>query len=205
MIVSDHKGTEALAAYVAFLQHLSQPVKDARANTGTFSYTYLSLPKLLEHIARDLREAGLAIGQEDVGDADTVQILTTVVHLQGGWLSFGPTVFPAPADPQKRGAVISYARRYSLLAALGLAAEDDDAASATGGTVEVHGEGGRSGTPVVEDSQGGAGAALGGSSPVPSSDDKAATQRAHQMITSPHAPGLQICARDGCSFNRRAA
>jgi hypothetical protein len=120
-------------------------------------------------------------------------------------------VFPAPADPQKRGAVISYARRYSLLAALGLAAEDDDAASATGGTVEVHGEGGRSGTPVVEDSQGGAGAALGGSSPVPSSDDKAATQRAyhpnkpHQMITSPHAPGLQICARDGCSFNRRAA
>ncbi len=205
MNVSDHKGPDALAAYVALQIALTQPVKDARANAGTFSYTYLSLPKLLDHIARPQREAGLAIAQEDVGDAATVAIATTIIHLSGGWLSFGPMVFPAPTDPQKRGAVISYARRYSLLAALGLAAEDDDAASAV--MPRRVGEG-----PDVAPAATGEGAGDGGEpTPLPTPDDIGATQRhyhpgkPHDMIHSPHAPALEICTRNGCTFNRRAA
>jgi hypothetical protein len=196
VIVSEQKGTQALAAYVAMQVGLTNPIHDAKANTGTYSYAYLSLPALLEHVAKARREAGLAIAQEVTGDDGNVAVTTYLIHLEGGYVAFGP--------------VISYARRYSLLAALGLAAEDDDAASATGVTAEVIGEGGRSGPPVADDPSGGAGD-LGGTPPLPSPDDIGATQRhyhpgkPHDMIHSPHAPALEICTRNGCTFNRRAA
>lgn len=213
MIVAEGKpGVDALAAFVTMQVGLTNPIHDARADAGQFSYAYLSLPALLEHIAKPRREAGLAVAQEVGGDAGTVTVTTYLIHLGGGWLAFGPAAFPAPADPQKRGAVISYARRYALLAALGLAAEDDDAASATvpQTTATQTGKAER-GAETVEGGAEPDPSPGPSTAPLPSPDDIAATQRyyhpkkAHDMIVSPHAPGMEICTRNGCTFNKRKA
>lgn len=46
-------------------------------------------------------------------------------------MEFGPLVLPYGNSPQAAGSAITYARRYALVAALGLATEDDDGAAAT--------------------------------------------------------------------------
>lgn len=128
---TSEKVDQVLPAVVALQVGLTNPTKDAKgAERGGRKIPYLSLVALLDHIADKRREAGIAIAQEVDGDAGTVGVTTYLVHLSGQWVAFGPATFPAPNDPQQRGAVISYARRYALLAALGLAAEDDDGASA---------------------------------------------------------------------------
>jgi len=52
------------------------------------------------------------------------------MHTSGEFLTHKPTRLPVGMDAQKTGSAITYARRYSLMAALGLATEDDDGASA---------------------------------------------------------------------------
>jgi hypothetical protein len=60
-----------------------------------------------------------------------VGITTTLIHSSGESLKFGPLAASAPVDMQKLGSAITYARRYALVAALGIAAdEDDDGAAA---------------------------------------------------------------------------
>jgi hypothetical protein len=57
---------------------------------------------------------------------------TKLVHAPSGeeMSSVTPLLLPSGADSQSWGGAISYARRYSLIAMLGLAAEDDDGQSA---------------------------------------------------------------------------
>jgi hypothetical protein len=57
-------------------------------------------------------------------------VTTILVHTSGGRVATGPLPMPAPNDPQKVGSAITYARRYALMATLGLAAEDDDGQAA---------------------------------------------------------------------------
>jgi hypothetical protein len=77
-----------------------------------------------------LAKHGLCVVQDVLVDGDWVRVLTTLIHSSGEKLGFGPIGFPAGRDPQATGSSVTYARRYGLLAALGLAGEDDDGASA---------------------------------------------------------------------------
>ena len=52
---------------------------------------------------------------------------TLFVHESGEQISAGKLHVPAPKqDPQGYGSALTYARRYSLMAACGIAPEDDD-------------------------------------------------------------------------------
>jgi hypothetical protein len=56
---------------------------------------------------------------------------TLFVHVSGETLSGGILHVPAAKqDPQGYGSALTYARRYSLMAACGIAPEDDDANAA---------------------------------------------------------------------------
>jgi hypothetical protein len=58
-------------------------------------------------------------------------IRTRIIHSSGECMEFGPLAGSVGGDWQKVGSGITYARRYALAAALGIAAdEDDDAATA---------------------------------------------------------------------------
>jgi hypothetical protein len=132
-------------ALVAALAQLANPVKDAKADTGRFSYTYATLPAILDLVRPVLASHGLAITQ-DVSMIDgSLMVSTTIRHISGDTVDFGPIVGRAGGDWQALGSAITYARRYALTAALGIAADDDDDAAATKGHVT------RSSAPPPED------------------------------------------------------
>ena len=57
---------------------------------------------------------------------------TVFLHTSGETLSSGPLHVPASKnDPQGYGSALTYARRYSLMAACGIAPEDDDGNAAS--------------------------------------------------------------------------
>ena len=56
---------------------------------------------------------------------------TTLLHSSGEWIASKLSIGLTKQDPQAIGSAISYARRYSLSAILGVSAEDDDAEAAT--------------------------------------------------------------------------
>ena len=56
-------------------------------------------------------------------------LITKLIH-EGGETIQSKIAIPAQADPQKLGSLITYLKRYSLQAMLGIATEDDDGNSA---------------------------------------------------------------------------
>lgn len=120
--------SEARAALIKFAETLKNPVKDARGNYGTF----LSLPHTLDHVREPLAKVGLAVTQ-DVATTENgmLGVTTRIIHTSGEEIVFGPLAGEVPADWQKIGSAITYARRYALTAALGLAGDDDDGQSVT--------------------------------------------------------------------------
>ena len=86
-----------------------------------FSYSYASLGDFVGQVRAVLAAEGLAITQGISG----ATLVTRLAHAEGGWIE---TDYPLRLadDPREQGSALTYARRYALQAALGLAAVDDD-------------------------------------------------------------------------------
>ena len=100
--------------------------------TGTGNYgKFAELHELIDAVRPVLAKHSLSFMQDVSGLPDgRIGVTTILVHASGEKIATGPLPMPAPADPQKVGSAITYARRYALMATLGLATEDDDGASA---------------------------------------------------------------------------
>jgi hypothetical protein len=96
-----------------------------------FKSKYADLSSVWSVARKPLTENGLSVSQTmDKGSNGDPVIITTLFHNSGQWLR-GRLEIPAPKkDPQSFGAAITYGRRYSLAAILGICPEDDDAESA---------------------------------------------------------------------------
>jgi hypothetical protein len=102
------------------------PIKD-KNNPGQFKgkykYRYATLPGILNHIRPEMAKNGLWYTQRVVSG----HMVTRIIHQSGEWFDTGHVPMPdMKGDPQGIGAIISYFKRYSLTAAMGLAADDDD-------------------------------------------------------------------------------
>lgn len=98
-----------------------------------FKSKYADLQACWDAIREPLTKNGLAISQTTEVTANGGTLLcTTLMHKSGQWISGTYAVKPAKDDPQGMGAAISYARRYSLAAIVGIYQMDDDAESAMG-------------------------------------------------------------------------
>jgi hypothetical protein len=123
-------------ALVKALGELSDVPKGREAKIPTktgasYGYKYADLADTLSMVRPILARNGLAVTQTASNpDGDSVAITTTLIHTSGEWMSFHPLLLPNGRTAQETGSAITYGRRYSLLAVLGLAAEDDDGASA---------------------------------------------------------------------------
>lgn len=137
---------EALAAFGADVTNPPQ-TKTAQVQTksgASYSYGYADLADVLAHVRPALAGHGLTVTQEVLCRPDRVGVKTSVLHRSGEFIDFRPLWLPAPAEasPQAYGSAITYARRYSLLAALNLAsATDDDGAAAAGPPARRNGSG----------------------------------------------------------------
>lgn len=108
------------------------PVLKAKTNPA-FKSRYADLEACLEAVDGACLDAGIALYQETSEDSTGVTVETVFLHESGESLRCGKLHVPASKqDPQGYGSALTYARRYSLLAACGIAAEDDDGNAASG-------------------------------------------------------------------------
>ena len=124
-------------ALVAAQLELTNPPKSSKANTGTYSYTYADLPTILDHVRPVLGKHGLAVTQNVAMTDGRLEVFTTLHHTSGEFLTFGPITGTSGGNWQALGSAVTYARRYSLTAALGIAGEEDDDAQATTATPQI--------------------------------------------------------------------
>lgn len=118
-------------ALVAALAAIGGALKDSK--NPHFRNDYASLESVIDSAKPVLAEHELAVLQgpgELHGNALTVT--TRIVHTSGEWIESDLQIPLAKADPQAAGSAITYARRYGLMAMLGMPAVDDDAESAHG-------------------------------------------------------------------------
>lgn len=101
---------------------------------GEYSYDYADLADVIEATKAARAAAQLAVVQLPTGDERGIVVVTTVVHSSGQWLEGELSLKPNDSKPQTIGSLITYLRRYSYSAALGICTEaDDDGAAASAG------------------------------------------------------------------------
>ena len=107
------------------------PALKSKVNPA-FRSKYADLAACLDAVEQPCIDAGLFLYQETFEDATGVTVETVFLHESGESLRCGKLHVPAAKqDPQGYGSALSYARRYSLMAACGIAAEDDDGNAAS--------------------------------------------------------------------------
>jgi hypothetical protein len=88
---------------------------------------YADLASCVEAVIDALNKHGIALMQQNVECTDGVIVQTMFVHESGETIYSGQLHVPAAKqDPQGYGSALTYARRYSLMTACGIAPEDDD-------------------------------------------------------------------------------
>lgn len=97
-----------------------------------FRSRYADLAACVEAVIDALNANGIALVQRTHDCDNGVAVETLLVHESGESISGGILHVPAAKqDPQGYGSALTYARRYSLMAACGIAPEDDDANAAS--------------------------------------------------------------------------
>lgn len=96
-----------------------------RSEKGNYGYNYADLADVIECCREALAKNELAPTQTLRAENGHMVLVTTLLHSSGQWIS---SEYPLQnyQRPQEQGSAITYARRYSLSAMLGIAAEDDD-------------------------------------------------------------------------------
>jgi len=97
-----------------------------------FKSKYADLAACVEAVIDALNTNGIAMIQRTHDDQTGVTVETVFIHESGETIESGRLHVPAAKnDPQGYGSALTYARRYSLMAACGIAPEDDDGNSAS--------------------------------------------------------------------------
>jgi len=114
--------------YSAFVKAQAQISKAAKDSTNPhFKSKYADLESVIDAVKPALIANGLAFIQKYQHCEDGVRVETVIIHESGQELSCGILHIPAnKKDAQGFGSAASYAKRYSLQSALGVAASDDD-------------------------------------------------------------------------------
>jgi hypothetical protein len=120
-------GPELAKALVA-----AQAEFSAVAKTSTnphFKSKFAPLHEVVRTTSPVLAKHGLAVAQL-IGESDGRDTLTTILtHTSGETLESTMLLHLTKNDPQGQGSAITYARRYSYMAMLGLVADEDDDAN----------------------------------------------------------------------------
>src|SRR5260370_13939712 len=135
-----HRSSESIGAIASALAkaqgELTNPEKSLMATIrssfpreGDRTFRYASLASGLDIVRKSLGQHEIATIQTTAIDQQSGQIrLTTLLaHASGEWISSDWPVCPISemAAPHRMGAALTYARRYTLFALVGIAGEDD--------------------------------------------------------------------------------
>lgn len=113
------------AALAAFQSEVKDPARDGE--NPHFRSKYVQIDGLLAAVRPILSKHGLSVVQSTGGDGQDISVTTEIMHTSGEWIRTDALILKAvKADPQGAGSAVTYGRRYSLSAALGVAWDDDD-------------------------------------------------------------------------------
>src|SRR5574344_301566 len=116
-----------------FKKDFKQPLKDA--DNPFFRSKYVPLENVVQAIDNEAPKHGLGYFQSTVtGESGTAGVITVITHSSGEYIEFDPLFLKADKPTaQGMGSAITYARRYSLSSAFGIASDiDDDGNQASG-------------------------------------------------------------------------
>lgn len=116
------------AIYAAFIQAQKEFGPALKTSTNPhFRSRYADLSACVEAVIDALNNNGIGLIQATHECSDGVIVETVLIHESGENMTFGKLHVPASKhDAQGYGSALTYARRYSLMAACGIAPEDDD-------------------------------------------------------------------------------
>ena len=122
------------AALVKAQSQIKNAVKDSV--NPHFKNRYADLESVWDAVRDALHKNDLAVLQlTDIDASGAPVLITRVIHTSGEHVEGRyPLVCKDPTDAQKLGSSMSYARRYSLSAMLGVIQSDDDGQAAAGHT-----------------------------------------------------------------------
>lgn len=127
--------SESIAGLAAALAKAQGAMKGALKDSANpfFKSKYADLASVVDAIRAAFSANGLSYIQTvEPSDKDEVRVETTLLHSSGEWISCGVLSLPvSKVDAQGYGSALTYARRYSLSAAVGVAPEDDDGNAAS--------------------------------------------------------------------------
>lgn len=117
-------------SFIKAKKEFSKVIKNKKNDWSKSSYA--PLEECIDAVNEPLLNNGIAIIQKTYDCADGVKISTVFIHESGETISGGELFLPADKrNAQAFGSALTYARRYSLMAACGIAGEDDDGNAAS--------------------------------------------------------------------------
>lgn len=125
MIEFSEQTSELFKSLSEFQKEVKQPKKDA--NNPFFKSKYVPLENVVEVIHQTASKHGLSELTYPAQDETSVGVGVIITHSSGQYIKFPPVLLkPDKNTPQGVGAAITYARRYALSSAFGIASETDD-------------------------------------------------------------------------------
>lgn len=129
--------SESIAALAGALAKAQAEMQGAKkdAENPFFKSKYADLASVWEACRASLSKNGLSVIQTTLptDENGAIPIETMLAHSSGEWVSGTLKVLPKADDPQSMGSALTYGRRYSLAAMVGVAPEDDDGNAASQG------------------------------------------------------------------------
>lgn len=125
--------SEKINALAEALAKAQGEMKNAAKSSDNpyFKSKYADLAEVLNVAREPLSKNGLSIMQANEGVANGYMSVTTLLmHSSGQYIKSTGSFPVGKQDAQGNGSALTYARRYSLAAMLGIAQEDDDGNSA---------------------------------------------------------------------------
>lgn len=119
------KKSESITNIAKAMMEFQKNVKPIPKN-GTnphFKSSFATLDDIVGTIKEPMEKAKLSYMQMPTGEN---QLVTILMHESGEFMESIVKMKPTKDDPQGQGSAITYMRRYSLSAMLGLATEEDD-------------------------------------------------------------------------------
>lgn len=144
--------SESIAELAGALAKAQAEIKTApKDNTGVvrgttkggkdyeYKYQYSTLADVWDACRGPLSKNGIAVVQTAVAEGATAKITTLLAHSSGQWVEETLALLCKDASPQSIGSGITYGRRYTLAAMVGVVSdEDDDGAKAQHGNTNGH-------------------------------------------------------------------